>query len=61
MALVLLGGAHRGETVDFIEDDDAGLAVSGFFEEEAELAFGFADPFGEAVGAFAHEGWMGWG
>jgi len=51
-----------GEAVDFIEEDDAGLAVSGFFEEEVELVFGFADPFGEAVSAFAHEqGWMGWG
>ena len=55
MNLVLFGGAHGRETVDLVKEDDARLAIFGFLKEEAELALGFADPFGEAVGAFAHE------
>jgi hypothetical protein len=53
--LVLLGGSYWGKTVDLVKEDYTGLAIPCFVEEEAELAFGFADPFGEAVGAFSHE------
>ena len=53
--LVLFGGADGREAVYFVEEDDRGLGVAGFFEEETELAFGLAYPFGEAVCAFAHE------
>ena len=56
MDLVLFGGAYGYKAVDFVEEYDRGLGGAGFFEEEAELAFNFADPFEEAVCAFAHEG-----
>jgi hypothetical protein len=32
---------------------------AGFLEEEARLPFRLADPLGEDVGAFAHEGGCG--
>jgi hypothetical protein len=36
------------------------LGIAGFFEEKTQLAFRFAYPFGETIGAFAHkEGWQG--
>lgn len=37
--LVLFGGVHGREAVDFVEEDSRGLGMGrvGFFEEEAEL------------------------
>jgi hypothetical protein len=53
--LILLGRPDGCEPVDLVEEYDGGLGGTSFVEEETELAFGFADPFGETVGAFAHE------
>jgi hypothetical protein len=55
MDLVLLCRANRGEPVNLVEEDDRGLACARFFEKQAQLAFGLADPLREAVCAFAHE------
>jgi len=55
MDLVLFGRAHRGKAIDFIEEDYTGLAVTRFFEQEAQLALCFADPFRKDVSSFTHE------
>jgi hypothetical protein len=55
MDLFLLTRPHGRQPVNLVEKDDARLGVFGFVKEEAELAFCFADPFAQAVGALAHE------
>jgi len=53
--LVLLAAPYGGQAVDFVEENDGGLASTGLLKEESELAFRFPDPLAEAVSPLAHE------
>jgi hypothetical protein len=53
--LVLFGGTHWGETIDFIKKDDGWLHESRLLEKILELTFRFADPFVQDIGTLAHE------
>ena len=42
-------------TVNLVEEDDGRPHLVGLIEEKSQLAFGFADPFRQTIGALAHE------
>ena len=46
---------HWSKTIDFIEEDDGGLCLLSFLEQQAKLALGFAHPLGQHIRALAHE------
>ena len=55
MYLVLTGGADGGQAVYLIKEDDGGAHLIGLVKKQTQLAFALANPFAEAVRAFAHE------
>ena len=52
--VVLAGGAHRGQTIDLVKENDGRLVALGLVEEQAQLLFRLSQPLAQHIGTLAH-------